>query len=259
MSEVASISRYGRTEPFNLQVARGQVAWHRTVHVFGFNSDVDTSTETIWPQGGILPFPSSAIQMKVSSSSANDTSAGTGARTVYIAGLDADHNEIFETVTLNGQTEVTTTASFLHINEAYVLTAGSSLSAEGTIYIGTGTVTSGVPATIYDVLAFDYNARVTGSYTIPAGYTGYLVSGQFSAGQITGSNAVTGRLVTRAENGIRLTAAVVTINNGAANYLFDNPVVIPEKTTMEAQAVGAAANNSCSSMFIIILVKNSNG
>lgn len=251
-----SISQNKRTEPFNLQVARGQIAQHQSVVVFGYNSDVDTSIETVWPYGGLLTFPSAALQMKVSSDSANDTAAGTGARTVYIEGLDANHAVISETVTLNGQTAVLTTQSFLHVNNCYVATAGSGNSAAGSIYIGTGTVTAGVPATVYDVILFDYNARITGSYTVPAGYTAYLEQGLFSAGQVSGSNAVTGRLVTRGQDGIRRTAAIVTLNNGAADYAFEYPVSIPEKTTIEAQAVGAAANNACSSMFILVLVKN---
>jgi len=251
-----SITQNGRFEPFELQVSRGQISWHQSITVFGFNSDVDTAVETVWPQGGILTFPATALQLSVSSSNAADTSAGTGARTVYLEGLDANHNVISETVTLNGQTAVTTTRSYLHINNCYVQTAGSGNAAAGTIYFGTGTVTAGVPATIYDVIAFDYNARVTGSYTVPAGYTAYVSQGLFSSGQVSGSNAVTGRLMTRGTNGIRLTAAVVTVNNGIADYAFEYPLVVPEKTTIEAQAVGDAANNACSSMFIILLVKN---
>lgn len=259
MSEISSISRFGKTEPFQLQVARGQIAWHRSVVVFGFNGDVDSNPETIWPGGGVLAFPSAALQMTVSSSSANDTSSGTGARTIYISGLDANYNEVSETITLNGQTAVTTVNSYIHINEAYVATAGSGNSAAGSIYIGTGVVTAGVPATVYDIIAFDYNRRITGSYTIPAGYTGYVSEGLFSAGQSGGSNAVTGRLMTRGTNSIRLTAAVVTLNNGTADYVFEYPIGVPEKTTIEAQAFGSSENNSCSSMFIILLVKNENG
>lgn len=259
MSEISSISRYGKTEPFDLQVSRGQIAWHSAVTVFGFNGDIDTAAETVWPGGGILDFPAAALQMSVSSSSANDTSNGTGARTVYISGLDANHNVISETIALSGQSAATTQNSYLHINEAYVVSAGSLNSAAGSIYIGTGTLTAGVPATIYDIIAFDYNKRVTGSYTIPAGYTGYLVQGLFSAGQLSGSTSITGRLMTRGMNNIRLTSAVVTLNNGVADYAFEYPLVIPEMTTVEAQASGSATNNSASAMFIILLVKNTNG
>lgn len=256
MTTAWSITQSGRFEPFELQAARGQITWHTPVVVFGYNPDVDTAPETVWPGDGLLPFPSSPIQMSVSSASANDTSAGTGARTIYISGLDANHNSVSEIVTMNGQTAVTTVNSYLHINDAYVMTAGSLDGAAGNIYIGTGIVTAGVPATIYDMIAFDYNKRLTGSYTVPAGYTAYLSQGLFSAGQAGGSNAVTGRLMTRGTNNIRLTAAVTTINNGTADYTFEYPVAIPEKTTVEAQAFGSSSNNACSSMFIIVLIKN---
>jgi hypothetical protein len=251
-----SITQNGRFEPWELQVSRGQISWHQSVVVFGYNSDVDGAVETVWPHGGILGFPSAALQLSVSSSSTDDTALGTGARTVYLEGLDANHNVISEIVTLTGQTAVTTTKSYLHINNCYVASAGSGESAAGTIYFGTGTVTAGVPATVYDVIQFDYNARITGSYTIPAGYTGYVSQGLFSSGQASGTGPVTGRLMTRGTNNIRLTAAVTTVNNSAADYTFEYPLLVPEKTTIEAQAIGTGNNNACSSMFIILLIKN---
>lgn len=255
----SSITRTGKNEPWELQVSRGQISWHTSVTIFGYNEDVDTSMETIWPYGGLLAFPSVALQLKVSSDSANDTAAGTGARTVYLSGLDANHAVISEVVTLNGQTPVLTTGSYLHVNQCYVATAGSLDSAAGNIYFGDGVVTSGVPATVYDIIKFDYNTRVTGSYTVPAGYTGYISQGLFSSGQSSGSGPVTGRLMTRGTDDIRRTAAIVTINNGSADYAFEYPVAVPEKTTLEAQAVGAGTNNACSSMFILLLVKNDAG
>ena len=254
--ELSSISRFGLTEPFELQVARGQITGHRSVVVFGYNPDVDQTRVTVWPYTGILPLPAAALQMKVSSSSANDTANGTGARTVFVAGLDANHNEISEIVTLNGQTAVLTTQSFLHINNAYVATAGSGLSAAGDIYFGDGTVTAGVPATVYDLIKFDYNQRITGSYTIPAGYTAYVSQGLFSAGQPSGSSQVSGRLMSIGVDGIRRTAAITTVNNGVADYLFEYPLQIPEKTTLEATAQGSANNNEASAMFILVLVYN---
>lgn len=254
--EFSSISRFGATEPFELQVARGQITAHRSVTIFGYNPDVDTARVTVWPYSGIIPLPAAALRMKVSSSSANDTANGTGARTVYVEGLGANHNEISETVTLNGQTAVLTTQFFLHINQAYVATAGTSLSAEGDIYFGDGTVTAGVPATVYDLIKFDYNQRITGSYTIPAGFTGYLSQGLFSAGQPGGSAQVSGRLMTVGLDGVRRTIAITTVNNGAADYVFEYPERIPEKTTLEATAQGSSNNNAASAMFILLLVSN---
>ena len=252
---ISSITRQGAYEPFELQVSRGQIQGHRNVTIFGFNPDVDTAQVSVWPLPSLITFPAAAIQMTVSSSSANDTSAGTGARTVVVQGLNANYNEVTETVTMNGQTAVTMTNALLRVNYAYVVTAGSGNSAAGDIYIGTGTVTAGVPATVYDIIKFDYNTTTTGSYTVPAGYTAYVSQGLFSTGQASGSTQVEGRLLTRGVNNIRMTAALTTLNNGVANYVFEYPLAIPEKTTIEATAIGSANNNAVSSMFILLLVK----
>lgn len=254
-----SQTQYGKYEYFALQVSRGQIQGHRNVTVFGFNPDVDVTQVSVWPLPSLITFPAAALQMTVSSTSADDASAGTGARTIVVEGLDANYNEISETVTMNGQTAVTMTKAMLRINYAYVATAGSGNGAAGDIYIGTGTVTAGVPATVYDVIKFDYNNTTTGSYTIPAGYTAYVSQGLFSAGQAGGSNQVQGRLLTRGTNNIRMTAAITSLNNGVADYVFEYPLAVPEKTTLEATAIGSSNNNACSSMFILVLIKNSTG
>jgi len=254
-----SQTQYGKNELFELQVARGQIQGHRNVTVFGFNPDVDTAQVSVWPLPSLITFPAAALQMTVSSTSADDTAAGTGARTVVVQGLDANYNEVTETVTMNGQTAVTMSASLLRVNYAYVATAGSGNSAAGDIYIGTGTVTAGVPATTYDIIKFDYNTTTTGSYTVPAGYTAYVSQGLFSTGQPSGTTQVQGRLLTRGLNNIRMTAAITTLNNGVANYVFEYPLAVPEKTTIEATAIASANNNAVSSMFVILLVKNSTG
>jgi hypothetical protein len=251
----ASISQFKSSEPFELQVSRGQIENHRPIVVFGYNADIDTSLETVWPHGGLMPIPSAALQLTVSSSDANDTAAGTGARTVFLSGLDAAHEEVEEVIILNGQSAVTTVNSYLHINFCDVRTAGSLTSAAGTIYFGTGGVTAGVPATVYDVIEYDYNTRLTGAYTIPAGYTGYLMQGMFATGQQSGSTAITGRLTARGDDNILRTVAIVSINNGVADYSFEYPVRVSEKTTIEARAVGSSTNNFCSTMFVIVLVK----
>jgi hypothetical protein len=37
--------------------------------------------------------------------------------------------------------------------------------------------------------------------------------------------------------------------------VFEYPLAIPEKTTVEATAIGGANNNAVSSMFIFVLIK----
>lgn len=251
-----SVTVQGAYEPFELQVSRGQIMGHRSVSIFGFNKDVDSSEVTIWPLPSVRPLPSTALNMSVSSSSTSDLPTGTGAHTVLIQGLDANYNEISETVTLNGQTAVPTIQAFLRVNYAIVTTAGSSNSALGNIYIGSGTVTAGVPAVVYQIIKFNYNASLTGSYTVPAGYTAYVSQGLFSAGQPGGNAQVEGKLYVIGQNNIRTAIAITTVNNGTADYAFEYPVPVLEKTTIEACAIASSNNNEATSLFVLVLIKN---
>jgi hypothetical protein len=251
-----SITQVGTYEPFDLQVARGQITGHSSVIVFGYNPDVDQTEESVWPDGGTVPHPTTASVLKISSSSASDTSAGTGARTVFIEGVDGNYNVVSETVILSGQTEVNTTKSYLYVNSFYVATVGSGGENAGNINAGTGTVTLGVPAVLYDIIAAGYNNRTTGHYCVPAGYTGYMVEGLFSSGQASGTTAVTGFLKQHGTDNILRVGAVATVNNSAAVFMFQPPYVIPEKNCVGATAIGSANNNAVSSYFNIVLVKN---
>lgn len=246
----------GAYEPFELQVSRGQIMGHSTHIIFGYNLDLDTTEESVWPDGGTIPHPTSASVLKVSSNNANDTAAGTGARTVFIEGIDGDYNVVSETVTLNGQTAVNTTNTYLYVNQLFVLSVGSAGHNEGNINVGTGTVTAGVPAVLYDLIAATYNNRTTGHYCVPAGYTGYLVTGIITTGQASGTTSVTGFLRQHGPDGIVRVGAVTTLNNGSVQYDFTFPYIIPEKNCIGATAIGSAANNSVSTYFNIVLIKN---
>lgn len=81
--EYSSISRVGTSEPFELQVSRGQISYHNTLFKYGYNPLIINVNETIWDGGGIYAYPAAVAIMYVSSSNTNDTSAGTGARTIY--------------------------------------------------------------------------------------------------------------------------------------------------------------------------------
>ena len=258
MSEVASISRYGKTEPFGLQVARGQVAWHSVVHVFGYNPDVDSAAEeTVWTAGGILGHPASPAIMTVSSTSANDTSNGTGARTIFILGVNGTGGYASEVVTLNGQTAVNTVNAYDSIERVTVLTVGSGGVNAGNINIGTGTVTAGVPATIYGQVYVGENNSLMGHWTCPAGYTGYMISGSISSSTEQGANYITGRLKLRGVDDVIRTAAIVTFSNNVASFEFDYPIKINAGECVTATVKSTADNEVVSSYFQILLVKDS--
>ena len=259
--EVSSISRVGTSEPFELQVARGQVAYHESVYKFGNNAAVANVTETIWQQGGLYSYLSAASVLKVSSSSANDTSAGTGARTVELFGLDGDYNEINEVVTLNGQTAVNSTQSYLRINRMIVRSAGSGGYNAGVIYAGTGTVTTGVPANIYATINGDgTNQTLMALWTVPAGYTGYLMQYDVSNGTTSNTPAVCKlTLVARPYGEVFQSKDVKSLTTGMH---IENTLIVPvkftEKTDIEVRAVSSSASVTfdISAAFEIIYIKN---
>jgi hypothetical protein len=257
MGTYSSATRQGAYEPFELQVARGQVDGHNALFKFGINGDVGTSIETVWAQGGTYVYPAAATVMKISSSSANDASAGTGARTIAIFGLDANYNKINETVALNGQTEVNTTNSFLRIFRMYVITAGSGATAAGTIYAGTGTVTSGVPANIYGMITLTANQTQMAFWTVPAGYTLYLTGIYYSSANSTANASTNFQLIERPLDGVfRIQSSVRTAGNGDFVIDFHTPIFFLEKTDIEIRAVASAGASNVSAEFEGIYIKN---
>jgi hypothetical protein len=257
MGTYSSATRQGAYEPFELQVARGQVDGHKALFKFGINGDVGTSVETVWAQGGTYVYPASATVMKISSSSADDTSAGTGARTIAIFGLDANYNEISESVILDGQTAVNTGNSYLRISRMYVTTAGSGATAAGTIYAGTGTVTSGVPATVYGMIAINANQTQMAFWTVPAGYTFYLTGVYYTSGN-TNANAWTNfQLIQRPLGGVfRQQSSSRVAGNGDFVLDLHTPVVFTEKTDIEVRAVASTSPSNVSAEFEGIYIKN---
>ena len=254
---VRSITQVGTYEPFELQVARGQIMGHKTLFKFGINSDVGTSVETVWAQGGTYAYPASATVMKISSSSADDSSGGTGARTIAIFGLDANYNEISESVLLDGQTAVNTGNSYLRISRMYVTTAGSGATAAGTIYAGTGTVTSGVPATVYGMITLTANQTQMAFWTVPAGYTLYLMGVYFTSANSTANASTNFQLIQRPLGGVfRIQSSARTPGNG--DFIFDlhTPLAFTEKTDIEIRAVASAGASNVSAEFEGIYIKN---
>lgn len=257
---ISSVTRQGTFEPFELQVARGQIQGHKTLFKFGNNEDINGTSEIVWSQGGAYTYPTVAAQVKVSSASANDTAAGTGARTIVVGGLDANYNEITETVALNGQTEVLTTNSFIRVFRAFVATAGSGGTAAGVIYVGTGTVTSGVPATVYASIPLGANQTQMAMWTVPAGYTLYIYGGTFSASSNNVAQYVLGQFMVRPFGGVLRNVADITVNSNVFRYEWDIPIAVTEKSDIEARAIALSGTNFyVTASFEGIYIKNDGG
>lgn len=257
---VSSVTRTGRNEPFELQVARGQISYHESFCQFGINSGVNQTLETVWVGGDAYAFPSAATTTTISSSNAADTSAGTGAQTVLVDGLNADYDRVTEVALLNGQTGVTLTNQYLRVNKVTVLTAGTGGTSAGSIFVGTGTVTTGVPAVVLNRTGASSNESESGFYSVPAGHSAYITRWTMSSSNNTANEATRFVLRVRPFGGVFGYKAVYNLpGNGIYECEAAYPVAIPEKADLEVMALTTAGAAYVTTQLQMVLIKNRGG
>jgi hypothetical protein len=237
--------------PFYLAVQQGKVPGYTMVNKFGYNSTIGSgSFETIWETGNNYPWQSSAVTVDIVSDDANDDVVEAGARTLRIQGLDSSYAFAEETVDMEGTTTVTTTQTFLRVFRMSVETAGTSGNNEGTI---TATYTGGsdVAATI----TAGNGQTLMCLYTIPANYTGYLLSMNISSGKdqemefkfIQRDNSVT--------DGAFQTKQFLDVRGGQTTVIFNAINMIPEKSDIYVSGK-ANSTSSASASFDLLLVQD---
>lgn len=242
MGQVSSISRTGKTEPFELQVARGQISYHTSLFKYGYNPLIINVNETVWDGGGLYAYPASAVAMTVTSAG-GATDEGV---LVTVVGLDADWNEVVQEVTLNGS-GVATTSALLRVYRAYV---SGPQAPTGNITIANG-------GTTYAQITNDENQTLMAVYTVPAGYTLYVTNGTATHGTDTSGAYMTIRFMVRSFGGVLRTATKVDIIGGEIVFPFTFPLKITEKSDVEVRAICSKnQNNAVAATFEGILVKN---
>jgi hypothetical protein len=140
--------REDKTKEYRYEVAMGNIYGSSTWNKFGYNADIDGAAEIVASFGGTFNIMTSADTLNVVSTANNDNSGGQAARTIVLVGIDANGDYQEETVTMNGQTPVTTTNSWLGINRAYVASVGNSNYNQGDITISDTSAIFGTQAQI---------------------------------------------------------------------------------------------------------------
>lgn len=210
------------------------------LYKFGFNSDVGSAAEeTVWDHGGLYSYLGAATTLQISSSSTDDTGAGSGLQTVTVYGLDGDYNEINETVTLTGQTQAPTANQYLRVFRMVGETAGAGAKNAGDIYAGTGTATLGVPANVYARISPGFNQTLMALWTVPANKWFYLESGMATTASANAARTCDVRFYARPENKIfQLKNRIVLRQN---SLVTGQPLLVfPPKTDLEVRAIGSA-------------------
>ena len=177
MGQIATID-YGEA------VAKGIIDGVLPGFKFGKDASASTTLTTVWNGVGNYPFPLTAQTLSIASTSANDTAAGTGARTVTVSLIDGDNNRLdSEMVSLNGQTPVELTDDGRVVRRIAVNTAGSGGANDGTLYVGYGTFTSGVPDNVLGIVSPGDNKTLQAIEVVPTGYQMEMKSLYFSIGE----------------------------------------------------------------------------
>jgi hypothetical protein len=108
------------------------------------------------------------------STSASDTAAGAGARTVRTVYLDANGLERVRTDTLNGTGAVSIGSGYTAIQWIEVATVGSAVTAVGDLSV-TSTNGAATVATTFERIVAGANRSLSGRYKLPADCVGYLL------------------------------------------------------------------------------------
>lgn len=198
-----------------------------------------------------ITHPLSAVTMVLSSTSINDTAAGTGAQFIQINGLDTNFIQISEIVTMTGTSGTTATTNlFLRINDLIVVASGSNEINVGSIYVSPSTdtiggTTAGVPDTlIYNLIKPETNISTTGVFTVPAGFDYLPTEIQFSTDAVA-TNPVDIRFWFKLNNlGLpKFEASEVQLTTGLTEFNVDG-FTFPEKMDYFVTAVGQQAQSS---------------
>jgi len=154
----------------DLEISKGNVQGHSTLFLNMESEFINPTFQTVWEVNANFVWPTGDETWEVVSDSANDTSAGTGARAVLIEGLDTDFNTQTEIVTLNGTTPVATTrTNWNRFSLAIVVTVGSNESNVGTV-----TVRVASAGNIRTIIGPNISRSFNGIFTVPLGKTAFL-------------------------------------------------------------------------------------
>ena len=241
-NSVMSITRSARSEPFDLQVSRGQIAGHQTLNIFGYQAAVGNTAIPVWENATTYTYPTSASTLTVASSSTSDVSPAA----VLVSGLDINFNPISEIVVLNGTSNVTTNNSYFRVNSLLMTGVASGQTSNA------GTITAKQSSNILAQINAGIGKSQSTIYTVPAGYSFYLDLAEVNtANSYTSSNIVTYKVQAKNNNtGVTLTVLQQPfVSIYTANRASD-PFIYTEKTDIQWQLVTSTATTIAAGVII---------
>ncbi len=240
---------------FMFDIATDIIPGYLHEHKFGRNPDVDAA-EDIWDYGGTYTFLTSAATLYASSSETADT------QVIQVYGLDADWALQDTTVTLSGRSQVKIGTGVTWMRMFRAKNIGTT-DLTGDVYIAkTDTLTAGVPNTASKIKAMiisPNNNTLMAIYTIPAGYTGYLLTFYSSMNRRTTTGSADIAFYVKPFGQVFQLADFASLVGGGTSFL-NRPFMIPKdmvaKSDIKMRVTPSANDTDVSAGFDVILVPN---
>jgi hypothetical protein len=245
---------------YKYEVAKGNVYGSTTWNKWGYNADVDIGAEeAIWSVGGEFTRLTTASGITVVSTSASDSSAGVGARSIVITAVDENWEERVIVVQLNGTTPVvvpTSTLLILGINRAAVYLSGTSTQNVGNINI---TATTG--GSTQAQIPLNEGSTQQAFFFVQSNHTVLLDWVHINLIKASGQTPVVTikAIVTSLVSGSVYEVARLISDTALDNYvqlLFSQPFVVGEKSLFKIVASTTSNNTAISARFSFVQSRN---
>lgn len=208
--------------PLLHDVAAERITNHHRISQPGHNETIGATWELVYPKSQAYTWLNAVDTLHVLSDAAADAAAGTGARTVYVWGLDADWNPISETITMNGVTAVASTLEYIRVQGAYVVTAGTGGQNAGHI-----SIMDSMENWTLQYIEMMMNRAGAALYAVPAGYNLYITS--WYCVEVT-SSATHFALYKREYGGLFQFTRCVEVRNKGMEFQLHVPKRVPAKS-----------------------------
>lgn len=241
---------------FLFEVARGNISGMKMYSIPGRKNSISSTVLddlTQIPGTTVVPVPG-GIQLEAVSDNVNDTSAGTGARTLEVHYLDTSGEEQSETIVLDGTTPVDTVAEDIdYVQWMHTKTVGDNTVAAGNISLRD---TSGV--TTYEYIEAGGNQSLSARFMVPSGKTGYITGWQ-SSSVVKRVDIRLRATVERFDRtivpGVFLFQDNVVLNDAVSGWLpFDVWLKVPAGGEVKISGISAAAGGDAGGKFNILLI-----
>ena len=213
---------------FGAQVAEGLLPGVTAIRKIGHNLAVPSTYETVWCNSSVYSYLTTADNVDIVSDSVEDKVDGTGARSIYINGLDADYNEQNETIVPTGTVAAVSTKKYIRIFTMKIILVGS-----GGINAGNITLADVTGSKTLAYLEEGEGRSLAALFTVPADKVGTITRWTF--GEVNAKRSHIAMFV-RPYGKSWFIMKVRIMKNQSSNGAFSIPIVLQAKTDIEIRA-----------------------